>query len=94
MPSETFGLVLVEAMQFKIPVVATKWNGIPYVVDDGINGLLVEPGSSADLADKILTLVNDTSLRLKMGENGRKKFVSNYAMQKFRENMDNVFGLI
>ncbi len=44
--AETFGLVLVEAMSFRLPVVATRWRGIPEVVDDGVTGFLVPPKDS------------------------------------------------
>jgi glycosyltransferase involved in cell wall biosynthesis len=91
-PSETFGIVLIESMQFKIPVVATRWNGIPYVVDDGFNGFLVEPRNPIDMATKIIELSKNENLRYKFGQNGRDKFVAEYSMDKFRLNMDYVFG--
>lgn len=90
-PSETFGIVLIESMQFKIPIVSTKWNGTPYVVDDGINGLLVEPKNPKDMASKIIRLAKSEELRERLGQNGRKKFLSNYSLKKFQSNMDKVF---
>ena len=93
-PSETFGIVLIEAMQFKIPVVATRWNGIPFVVNDGLNGFLVEPKDPNDMASKIIELAQNEDLRNRFGQNGRDKFVSEYSMDKFRLNMDKVFGEI
>jgi glycosyltransferase involved in cell wall biosynthesis len=91
-PSETFGIVLIESMQFKIPVVATKWNGIPFVVNDGVNGFLVEPKDPNDMALKIIELAKNEELRTRFGQNGRDKFVSDYSLDKFRSNMDKVFG--
>lgn len=93
-PSETFGVVLIEAMQFKIPIVSTKWNGTPFVVDDGINGLLVEPKNPKDMASKIIELAKSDKLRLRLGQKGRDKFLSNYTLKKFRSNMDKVFSEI
>lgn len=93
-PSETFGIVLVESMQFKIPIIATRWNGIPFVVDDNVNGLLVNPEDANDLADKMELLINDDELRRKLGDNGRKKYLENYSIDKFLKNMDNVFSEI
>jgi glycosyltransferase involved in cell wall biosynthesis len=91
-PSETFGIVLVESMQFEIPVVATRWNGIPFVVNDGVNGFLVEPKNPSDMASRIIELAKNSELRKKFGRNGRDKFLSEYSIDKFRLNMDNVFG--
>lgn len=90
-PSETFGIVLIESMQFKIPVVATRWNGIPFVVDDGLNGFLVEPRNSGNMASKIIQLCSNKDLRTQFGQNGRDKFVAEYSMTRFRMNMDKVF---
>lgn len=91
-PSETFGIVLVESMQFKIPIIASRWNGIPFVVTDGYDGLLVNPKDINDLADKMEILIRDNSLRKKLGENGRRKYLSNYSINKFYNNMDSVFS--
>ena len=93
-PSETFGIVLIESMQFKIPVVATRWNGIPFVVNDGVNGLLVEPKDSAEMANKIIYLATNEDLRDQFGQNGRDKFIAEYSMDRFRMNMDEIFGEI
>lgn len=93
-PSETFGIVLIESMQFKIPVVATRWNGIPRVVDDGVNGFLVEPKDPGEMASKIIELAKNEELRYLFGQNGRAKFLSKYSMNNFRFNMDKVFGEI
>lgn len=90
-PSETFGIVLIEAMQFKIPIVASKWNGIPYVIDDKSDGLLTNPSDYVDIANKIEILINNKELRYKLGENGRKKFENSYTIKSFIENMDLVF---
>ena len=93
-PSETFGIVLVESMQFKIPIIATNWNGIPFVVDDMKNGLLIKPKDSMDLANKIEELILNQNLRYIMGENGRKKYLEKYSIGSFISNMDNVFNEI
>ena len=93
-PSETFGLVLVESMQFKIPIVASRWNGIPYVFEDGKDGILVNPADAADLASKIEILIKDENLRATLGENGRKKYLEKYSINTFIQGMDNIFNKI
>ena len=91
-PSETFGIVLIESMQFEIPLVATRWNGIPFVVNDGANGFLVEPRNSGNMAARIIELAKNEELRTKFGQSGRNKFLAEYSIDRFRINMDNVFG--
>ncbi|TKC13072.1 glycosyltransferase family 4 protein [Pedobacter polaris] len=93
-PSETFGIVLIEAMQFKVPIIAARWNGIPFVVDDQKNGLLVNPNDATDLAAKLELLINNEALRIEIGNNGRKKFEENYSIDTFLKNMDSVFSKV
>ena len=80
MPSirEEFGVSAVEAQAMEIPVVATRVGGIPEVVLDGETGILVEPGNSEQLAQAILTLVENPALRRQMGERGREHILANY----------------
>jgi glycosyltransferase involved in cell wall biosynthesis len=75
---EGFGFVFLEAMAFAKPVVGTAWGGITDLVEDGINGLLVPPNDSERLAQSLGHLLQDDSLRAKLGQSGaeivRKKF--------------------
>ncbi|MFQ5762511.1 MAG: glycosyltransferase family 4 protein, partial [Candidatus Bathyarchaeia archaeon] len=70
---EAFGLVLLEAMGFGVPVVATRAGGIPYVVEDGREGLLVRPGSSRELAEAMLRVLGDRGLAATLRSNGLRK---------------------
>ena len=76
MPSYWEGLPLsmVLAMGAGLPVVASRVAGIPEVVDDGVNGLLVDAGNSTQLARALATLVNDSQLRSRLGS-AAKAFV-------------------
>lgn len=60
---EGFGLVLLEAMQAGVPVVATKVGGIPEIVVNGENGLLVEKEDVNALATAVIKLLEDKALR-------------------------------
>jgi len=62
--------VLPEAMATAVPVVATRVDGAPEAVEDGVNGRLVEPGDVAGLAEAVLSLIRDPDLRRRMGRAG------------------------
>lgn len=64
--SEAFGLSLLEAMQMNLPIVATKVGGIPEIIKDGYNGLLVPPGDPKALASALMKLLNDKALQRKL----------------------------
>jgi len=70
---ETFGVALLEAMACGKPVVASNVGGIPFVVEDGVTGLLFECGDVEDLAGKVILLLRDEGLRNRMGEAGKKR---------------------
>ncbi len=74
MQTETFGVVQLEAMKYSKPVINTNLGtGVNYVSVDGETGLTVEPENSKQLADAINTLIQNDELRLKYGQNARKR---------------------
>ncbi|ADD01558.1 glycogen synthase [Thermoanaerobacter mathranii subsp. mathranii str. A3] len=70
---EPFGIINLEAMACKTPVVASATGGIKEVVVHEETGFLVEPGNSEELAKYINILLNNKDLAIKFGENGRKR---------------------
>jgi glycosyltransferase involved in cell wall biosynthesis len=68
MTTESFGIVNLEAMACGVPVVASKIGGIPDVIRDGENGLLVAPSNPELLADALIHLFKNEDIRRKMGE--------------------------
>lgn len=69
---EPLGLVILEAMASKTPVVVTKKGGIPLAVKDGVNGYFVRSRNATDIAEKVNMLLSDEEKRAKMAENARK----------------------
>jgi D-inositol-3-phosphate glycosyltransferase len=67
---ESFGLVAVEAMACGRPVVAARTGGLQVTVEDGVNGYLVDPDDSTQMAERLLTLWACPSLRAKLGAAG------------------------
>lgn len=75
LPSENegFGMVLIEAMCLKKPVIGSRVGGIPEIIDDGKTGLLFESKNADDLYEKIKYLKNNPTIATKMGLLGRER---------------------
>jgi glycosyltransferase involved in cell wall biosynthesis len=76
--SETYGLVLLEAMAKQLPVIATRSGGVPDLVRDGVSGLLVEPKNVEQLSHAIIRLASDPQLRSHLSAEARKRFMSTF----------------
>lgn len=80
---EGFGVVFLEAMHSRLPVVAARASATPEVVEDGVTGLLVTPGDSKELAAALIALLSDGARRRAMGEAGRRRGERLYLFQHF-----------
>lgn len=84
---EALGIVILEAMACKTPVVVTRKGGIPLAVKDGVNGLFVRPRNALDIAEKVNKLLANKKRRKRMGEEARrivkKKFTWDKIAKKF-----------
>lgn len=78
-PYEPFGLVILEAMAVGTPVVATRFGGPANILDDGLDGHLVDPHDTAEFANKLVSLLEDDETRRIMGERARQKVEAHYA---------------
>jgi glycosyltransferase involved in cell wall biosynthesis len=88
---EAFGLVLVEAMLARLPVVATRVGGIPSVVVDGETGVLVDPLNPRALVDAIVALGRDPELRRSMGDKGRARAVAVFGAERYVRDIDQLY---
>ena len=79
---ESFGLIYAEAMAWGKPVIGTKVGGIPDVVEDNKNGILVPPGNEIELASAIIRLADSHELRSSMGLAGRKRIKENFSVEE------------
>jgi starch synthase len=80
MPSifEPFGLVAVEAMSFGIPVVTTRQMATPEIIQDGVTGLLVEPGDVQGLAAALIEMLRNPDAAARLGAAGRRDVMSRF----------------
>ena len=80
---------MAEALACGVPVVATKVGGLPEIVEDGINGFLVEPRSPSAIAEKVIWLLDNKESAKRLGANGREtvaqKFDINTTVREYYE---------
>lgn len=96
LPSRTdsFGIVLLESWLYCRPVIAAAAGGIPAVVDDGENGILVPFGDVAALSDAIMLLTEDRQLNRSMGQNGRQKLMARYTWSAITDIVLDAYRLV
>ena len=88
---ESFGLSLLEAMQFSLPVVATEWRGVPSVISNEVNGFLVPIKDSDAIADRLERLIENPQLRKAMGKKGREIYLEKFGIEKYHDRMEKIF---
>lgn len=92
--NDAFPLVILEAMQFQLPVISTFEGAIPEIVDHERTGLLTTKGDDYDLHLKIEHLISNPGTRQSMGRAGRDKFLSSYTSEVMVENLREVLDQI
>ena len=92
---ETFGLVLIEAMQVGVAVIGSNAGGVPEIIDHKETGLLFEPLNPVSLAEAIQQLVNDVNLRNKIARAGKEKAMTKFNREiQFQQFYDTIRTLI
>ncbi|MGC9397909.1 MAG: glycosyltransferase family 4 protein [Anaerolineae bacterium] len=77
--------VLLESMAMGRPIIASEIAGIPEVIEDGKNGILVQPKNVAVLAQTVCRLLEDSSLRQRLGRSARATALSNLGWKQIAE---------
>lgn len=91
---EGFGLAIPEYMLTGAPVVATKVDAIPYLIEDGINGLLVEKDDWQVAAEKVMKLASDKELRNRLIENGKKTVKDRFDARRVSKEYEELYGVL
>lgn len=87
---ESFGLVALEAMLAKKPVIASNHGGITEIVVDNVTGLLFEPGSVSQLQHALEGLINDKAKRQLMGQKGYERAITEFTLQKYVDGIEKI----
>jgi len=89
--TEGLGVVLLEAMNYGVPVIASRVGGIPDIVVDGDSGVLVPPGDPDALARAIERLVRDSAYAERIGEGGRRRLATHFTWEAITARWDRVY---
>ena len=79
---DLFPIAVLEAMASHLPVIASKVGGIPEIIENEKDGLLVEKENPKQLSKAIIKLLDNPNLAERMGANGRRKVENNYTWKK------------
>ncbi len=89
--SETYGMVTIEAMASRRPVIGTAEGGTLQIIEDSVNGLLVPPRNDRKLAEAILKLVNDPNLAEKLALQAESDALARYSHLRQVEMIESLF---
>ena len=87
---ENFPTVCNEAMSAGRPVIGTNAGGIPEIIDDGVNGYLVEPENPEQIAEKVIKLFSEEKLLKELGRNARKK-AEEFSIEKHVDTLEKIY---
>jgi len=79
---EAFSMVPLEAMSCGVPIVYSASHSGPEAIDDGVTGLLADPYSSSDIAEKVEQILNDPSLGARLAENAKEVVKKRFSIQQ------------
>jgi L-malate glycosyltransferase len=89
---ETFGIVILEAMACQKPLVTTTAGGIPEIVQDNVNGVLVEPDNTRALAQAMDRVLSDEILQTRLASNGLKTAHEHFNFARTAASYEAVFS--
>ena len=92
--SETFGLVLVEAMAMERPIIATNSGGVPEIITNEKTGLLIQPQDVNEMIGAICRVLSDKSLRSSLGHSARKEALKQYDFDRCVDSLLGSFAML
>jgi glycosyltransferase involved in cell wall biosynthesis len=89
---EALPVALLEAMARGVPVIATRVGGIPDVIEDGVNGLLVDPGQPEALARAMIVMLTDDALRTRLREAAHRDVRKRYSTESVIADLEMLYS--
>lgn len=89
---EGFGIVYIEAWKHALPVIASNCDAASEIIDDGVDGFLVDPYDRQHLENRVLQLLRDPDLAQRMGWAGQNKVLTQYSNSIFRQTLFEILG--
>jgi glycosyltransferase involved in cell wall biosynthesis len=89
---EGLGVALIEAMAQGLALVGTRIGGIPEIIENNVNGLLVAPGNPYELADAIKRLMTDRDKKERMANQGKRIFEKKFSAKIMMENIELLYN--
>ncbi len=89
--TETSSLALSEGMSVGVPAVATTYGGNPYMITDGVNGLLVPEKDAPAMADAILRIMNDPALLKRLSDGARRLYREKFTARAMTEQLEALY---
>jgi glycosyltransferase involved in cell wall biosynthesis len=88
---EGMPISIIEAMQWGVPVVATRVAAIPNMIEDRVSGLLINPGSPDEIVSSVLLIRRDRALRQKLSREGQRTFSEKYEFSRGIERIRSLY---
>lgn len=89
--NEPLGLVILEAMAAKTPVIVTRTGGVTSLVKDGVNGYLVRSRNATQIADRVNKLLADDKLAIRMGERAHEIVAERFTWDKIAQRFEQIY---
>ena len=86
-----WGLVVTEAMASAKPVIVSKQVGTSEIIQDNVNGIIIDKSAPEEIAKKVEFLINNPSQRKKLGENAYQYVKDNLSWEKYAKRVESVF---
>jgi glycosyltransferase involved in cell wall biosynthesis len=88
---EGLGLALIEAMASGLPLIGTDIGGIPEVIENNVNGIMIPPDNTNSLAEAIERLITDQKLRNEMGKEGKRIFKEKFSEKTMIHKIESLY---